>query len=231
MQKAQAVMTLFGVPDAVGHSEGRMFATFGGLQVFLNTTDAIEIGPMKIDARMDDGAWIADRASLVGYPELPAASKTPQADTLKLVSTGPGAVIEPASHVGAAEAKLEMTAAAAIVSPELAKVPETTVPRSAFANLERGSKHAAAEAAKPPPAVTVVAPAPAQTTVSKPTPAATGGAFSGLSRARGSMPSQAARNPGPSSSGAVVPLKAAGAAITARPAFDPSDASFKDIPF
>ena len=246
MQKAQAVMTLFGVPDAVGHAKGRMFATFGGLQVFLSTTDPIEVGPMKVEARLDDGVWFADRASLVGRDDAQAVSKpvdTEGAKPVTLAATPAVTVVssqtEAVPAVVVAAPAAEPVAEVAPLSPELAQVPPVVAPRSAFANLERGRQKDTAKsvvAAAATAAAVVAEPAPAKaaaTAVAAPAieakPTVIGGAaFSGLMRNRTSMQS-AVRSP---TAAKVVQLKT-GAPATARPAFDPSDTStpFPDIPF
>lgn len=236
MQKAQAVLTLFGVPDAVGHTEGKMFATFGGLQVFLDAAGPIEVGPMKIEARLNAGVWVANDAALVACPNLPAVERLAPSpsEPLKLVvdTPAPAAEVVPPLAVVPAEAVSVAAIQPAPISPELATVPLVAVERSAFANVERSAKPAEVQVAKDKSIKPVAAVAPVASAAAKPAPAvavASGGAFSGLTRNRGSMPSQVSR---PSST--VVPIKvASGVAVAARPRFDPNDQSLKssDVPF
>jgi len=72
----QAILTLWGVPDGVGRDNAGPFATFGSLKVALPGEAVPVLGPMKVDARLEEGVWAARSFLVVGAPTVASQDST-----------------------------------------------------------------------------------------------------------------------------------------------------------
>lgn len=162
MQIAQAVLTLFGIPDTVGHADGRMFATFGGLRISMASGEPIEMGPMKIEARLRDGVWEAVSADRVGVPGVHAVAGSDSLAHAQLAAVAPtaatSAIVPVQSQPQLSVAPPTPLAHPPAVSPGPAPTAQPAAPKAgggaggAFASLVRGSSASAPRSTSSSPA-------------------------------------------------------------------------------